>query len=608
MSLPPFGERFRASFRLLAGLMPLLFAFPVYRLAIQLQKQVALGRYLGWLEFVELTLVLGAVVLAALVSVRPLPGAVARAGRLALFVAVVANMVLVGLAVYLNDPARTPVPWRAGLAALAVGLAVVYGRKPIDEQTLTLRTLARVGAVGLALLALALPYVLLQAVADTPRNPHALTPPASMAPKPHAPTRIVLVTFDELRRSSTSLSDPSRDTTPALAALAAESTRFTNMHSAGDQTIISMPTVLTGMRPPDIFSRVRNGMGYIRQGSISGVAGYLRAAGYRTAYSTLLVSPQSFGLRDEYDDGWSVGTFVDNPFNSASFVPVRETFDLLLPNRFKRHFQRVSHLPFDLHPVYSVIEQGLAIYDEPVDREFLWVHLGLPHHPYYRIPRSDLGKLIKPMQYRRVHPFLNGHLDDPGFYLSAYEDYVRFSDAMLGRLLDGLRASPRWSDTLLIVTSDHGTRLDPSKRGVYGVGETPEEITHVPLLIHAPGQRTSRRIATAVGHEDVVPTILSQVYPTVPADFKGTPLLGPLPADHTAYTWAMPPSYPTPPTATRSVVAYRGPLRLTLDFPGSNERLTNWQTDPQGTHDLRASHPKEAAELRSCLERALQPR
>jgi arylsulfatase A-like enzyme len=603
---PPTRSRYRAALFLSAGLMPFFLAYPIYGLAVQLHKQVALPRLIGWLEAVALVgLVLAAGAAAVMAGLSAAPRW-ARAGRLLAFAGVAASLTATGLAVFFNQlRLAPPAVLLAALAAWGV-LVTAFWRKDASEQALTLRALAIAGLAGLAAVFAAVPYVAAAALADRPRNPAALTPPASPAVAARAPRRIVLVTFDELRARSTSLGDPARDLTPALATLAKEATVFSACHSAGDQTSISMPTVLSGLRPSDVFGDVDNQMAYLRDGAISGVAAYLKPAGYRTTYSTMLVSPQSFGMRSEYDDGWAVGTFVENAFNGVGFLPLAETLDHVTPNRFKA--RRVSAMPYDVHPIYSVVEQGLAMYNEAPERSFLWVHMGLPHHPYYLIPRADLNKTIKPHQYKRVHPFLNGHRDDPGFYQDAYEGYVRYSDAMFGRLVDGLRASPHWEDTLLIVTADHGTLLDPANRSPYALGKVHEDITHVPLLIRAPGQARPGRVDVAVRHEDLVPTIVSQVYETVPPGFQGASLLAAdLPPDRIGYSWALRPTSPFDPSRAQSVAAYQGTRKLTVSYPGETLWLTDWKADPAGRRDLRAAHPDQAAALHRWLEQELLP-
>lgn len=584
-------SRARATFWLLAGTLPLVAALPIYPIAIQLHKQVALPRLLGLLEVMGLALVAMAAIAAVLTRrLAPHP-ALAGAGRALWFGAVAASLMLTGLAVFFNQPRLAPPTWLVGAGVAWLALVVTFWRKSPADQALTLRMLAVVGLGVLAALALAVPYVAVAAWTDQPRNPRSPMPPAATEALASAPRRIVLVTFDELRARTTSLVDPALDATPALAALAGEATWFSACHAAGDGTVLSMPTVLSGLRPPTVFSGDRNAMNVLRQGNISGVAAYLRAAGYHTAYAGMLAAPESFGMQAEYDESWWVAPFLKNPFNGQDFLPLREVASHVTPQRFKQ--RRSSKFAFDVHPIHSVVEQSLEMYRSGSERSFLWVHMGLPHHPYYVIPPADFDKPIKPNSYRRVHPFL--HKADAAFYTEAYNSYTRFSDAMFGQLIDGLRASPQWEDTLLIVTADHGTRLEPAKKHVYASGEVDEDITHVPLLVHAPGQRRPARVDAAVGHEDIVPTILSAVYPVPPAGFAGGPLLSGLDPERVGSTWTQ---------GKGDRAAYQGRFKLVVSADRTS-RLTDWRADPLGVRDLSGAHAETAAALRTWLAREL---
>ena len=70
---------------------------------------------------------------------------------------------------------------------------------------------------------------------------------------------------------------------------------------------------------------------------------------------------------------------------------------------------------------------------------------------------------------------------------------VGAADTLVGELVDHLRASPAWEDTLLVVTSDHGTNLTPPDIGRMHVTDANrEEVYRVPLFIKAPGQVDGR--------------------------------------------------------------------------------------------------------------------
>ncbi len=84
---------------------------------------------------------------------------------------------------------------------------------------------------------------------------------------------------------------------------------------------------------------------------------------------------------------------------------------------------------------------------------------------------------------------------------SSYLDNLALTDRVLGQLLATLKASPRWSNTTLIVQGDHGWRIDAwnwlpawteeddaASRGVFD--QRPA------LLIHQPGQNQPQTVAS----------------------------------------------------------------------------------------------------------------
>ena len=68
---------------------------------------------------------------------------------------------------------------------------------------------------------------------------------------------------------------------------------------------------------------------------------------------------------------------------------------------------------------------------------------------------------------------------------AAYDEGLRMTDAMLGEFLDELRASGRYDEALIIVTSDHGENIGDHGHvdHVFSLYETTIEI---PLIVHYP--------------------------------------------------------------------------------------------------------------------------
>jgi arylsulfatase A-like enzyme len=97
--------------------------------------------------------------------------------------------------------------------------------------------------------------------------------------------------------------------------------------------------------------------------------------------------------------------------------------------------------------------------------------------------------------------------------VQAYLACISFSDAMIGRMLDALDASPHRDNTIVALWSDHGYHLGEKwhwhKQALW------HRATHVPLIFRAPG--VSRK-----GGQCSRPASLVDVYPTL-LDLAGLP-------------------------------------------------------------------------------------
>jgi arylsulfatase A-like enzyme len=91
-------------------------------------------------------------------------------------------------------------------------------------------------------------------------------------------------------------------------------------------------------------------------------------------------------------------------------------------------------------------------------------------------------------------------------YLQARLACIAFADEMVGRIVDKVESSSFADNTIIVLTSDHGfhhgEKLRLQKSTLW------EEVTHVPLIIKAPG--FNKTIGTKVDH----PVSLVDLYPT----------------------------------------------------------------------------------------------
>ncbi len=109
----------------------------------------------------------------------------------------------------------------------------------------------------------------------------------------------------------------------------------------------------------------------------------------------------------------------------------------------------------------------------------------------------------KPAWMRTIAP------KDPVGERAGYNSKVaamRAVDDLLGAVVDQLKASGQYANTMIIVTSDngfqYGTHRKDQKTDLY------EESIRVPMVVHSPGQTLSRHVNSWVMNVDWAPTIL----------------------------------------------------------------------------------------------------
>jgi arylsulfatase A-like enzyme len=459
--------------------------------------------------------------------------------------------------------------------------------------------------VGLAVvlgLVLLLPGVARAAWDERAFAPAGPAPAPAGAARADRPQRIVLVTVDALRARSVDLAPGGR--TPAFARLAAEATAFSHAHAVADATLFSMPTVLSGLSPRELEAARARWMhgrlgaapsNALREGMLRGLPAQLAPAGYRSYYANKLIDPELVGMADEFAEGFAYAPIsaLDNGFNVRAFLP----FDAIWRDLTHRRQPPADHAG----ALVENFARAEAYYRRPDPHAFIWLHLGVPHTPYRKIVRRPDGELSEadgpPVEFDAVAGADKQAL--AGFE-GMYEDEVRYLDQELGRFLERLRGDPRWGATMLVLTADHGEAFQPGAEP-HGTGVMSEDLTHVPLLIHAPGQRTGRVEPGLASGLDVVPTVLARTYNPPPAGFSGLALDRPIPPERMVGSWGL---YPRAlPGGEHAVAAYLGPYKYRRFYPDGREELV----ELPGERNVAAAHPAELARLRAFVARELPP-
>ncbi len=149
-------------------------------------------------------------------------------------------------------------------------------------------------------------------------------------------------------------------------------------------------------------------------------------------------------------------------------------------------------------------------------RCFVHVHFAQPHSPYGAPARffqkpidSDMSLIPTDLVLRYAHERRQAAQVPRKTYLDILEHYragLRWADAAIGRLLDFLDSRPWVSDTLVIVTADHGEAFGEHREWLHNT--TPfEEMVHIPLIVRTRSRRHVVR-TELVALEDLYATIL----------------------------------------------------------------------------------------------------
>jgi choline-sulfatase len=338
---------------------------------------------------------------------------------------------------------------------------------------------------------------------------------------------ILLVMFDQMAALSLPVYGHPIVQAPHMARLAARGTLFENAYCAAPLCSPARFAMLTGKRPSRIgaYDNATE-----LPASVPTWLHHLRNAGYRTCLSgkmdftgadqlhgyeerlTTDLSPSDFGWVPD----WEHPTQVQPWFHTLQSVAEAGPCDHSLSLQYDEEAcQQAAHW---LHKAAN----------RPNGRPFmLTLSIMHPHDPYQGPRRFwDLYKdseIDMPAQGKRkakernaVERRMFALYDRDEIAISpkqirrarrAYYSMISYCDDVLGRLLSALEASGIADDTIVIATSDHGDML--GERGLWYKMNFYERAVRVPLIFAGPGIKPKRRIAEAVSHLDLLPTLVS---------------------------------------------------------------------------------------------------
>jgi arylsulfatase A-like enzyme len=349
----------------------------------------------------------------------------------------------------------------------------------------------------------------------------------------------VLIACDQLRYDTLSINGNSVCQTPNLDQLAREGVNFTNAHTTAPLCSPARASMFTGK-----YS-LTHGMG-------TNCDMYHALSRELSHPETLLHHKlKQIGYACGYIGKWHVGTEIGpcdlgfEGMNIPGYGNCKADPDFL--NYLEEH--NLSYRlkdPIFLNPGNKTL--AAAIWDGPEESTTDWYltdrtiqlmenyrkedkpylvtcqYWG-PHGPHTP-PASYIGKADRSMidQWKSFKEeletkprFVRRHLDfyrnsptdweDVKEIIGRYYDYMMFIDAQIGRLIQHLKDTGQYEQTMIIFTSDHGD-MQWSHNGLIDKGFLYEEAMRIPLIVRHPEISGGKVSDALVTNMDIFPTIL----------------------------------------------------------------------------------------------------
>ncbi|MFZ2362463.1 MAG: sulfatase [Anaerolineae bacterium] len=345
---------------------------------------------------------------------------------------------------------------------------------------------------------------------------------------------VLIYIIDALRADHLSCYGYGRATSPAIDALAAEPgvVRFTRAYSPATWTKPVAASILSGCYPPAHGVRSRSDL-FIR--AVPRLPEILQAAGFSTAAVSTIGNVSSvlgFGIGFDHfvdlykDPDLAREREVSNSGAWKLYFEQETTVVLPLAEDVNRQAmqwlaerarsetgpstrnQSPNH-PITQSPNHPITQSP----SHPVTPSwFLFLWALDPHDPYYPPPGFD----------RWRDPGYTGPIDgsaesvrrvrtpaDVQRLVDLYDGEIAYVDQQFGRLIDHLRASGQYDDTLIVLAGDHGEAFGEHGDFVHG-HLAYEEIMHVPLLVKFPASMAVQggAVDALAQLTDIAPTVL----------------------------------------------------------------------------------------------------
>lgn len=366
---------------------------------------------------------------------------------------------------------------------------------------------------------------------------------------------IILVTFDALAAREMSAYGYHRETTPFINRWSENATVFLKAEASSNFTTPSAASLMTGKRVWTHQTYHIEGTKPIRS-RVESLPSVLRDNGYFNI--ALVVNPfasvKVLGISDSFDIAPSAAEFSES---SSLFgwkfgiidVMLYRTFgdkirlhNWILKNDFifGKFINLISRNVNQTEvPPEKTFKNLLEIIDNNVHKPFfVWIHAFPPHDPY--LPPEPFKGKFNPSSELRAYKGQERLVEESYKYLFRYQsfpeemqqavnvmrDYYDESIAYIDKIYEDFIVeldNRRIENSIVLLSADHGESFE-NGYFTHGGPFLYEQVTHIPLIIKEPGQKTGLVVSDLVEQIDIPATILDLANIPAPSWMEGRSL------------------------------------------------------------------------------------
>ena len=355
---------------------------------------------------------------------------------------------------------------------------------------------------------------------------------------------ILWIMTDQHKSTALSSAGGPEHMTDNLDAFAKDSVMFENAYTPCPVCGPARASLKTGLYPP-ATGIVKNWVDF--KDGITFLPEVLREAGYQTG----LAGKLHFYPPEKPEYGFEISHLSDAPYSVYSDDPDHSEYVKWLRKNYHEKgvdpvdLFNADELSYDddlkrfiLGSGFRTKEEHETAWTEKCTLDFLrnrdesrpfffYCSYFGPHQPYeapspydewispdeIELPRSfykdyKKGCPVFERNTRKIYEHIRKSMSeaDAKDVIAKYYGQVKMIDESIGRILDYMKESGLYDDTLIIFASDHGDHL--GEHGLFFKGQMYDSCAKVPLMVKLPGQRMGHRSQRVVNTIDLYSTIL----------------------------------------------------------------------------------------------------